>query len=50
MTYSLCVWFLQSIELSFKIQISENEDIGHQVVIVVSVIRVVFYRAPIICT
>jgi len=30
--------------------VSENEDIGHQVVIVVSVIRVVFSRAPIICT
>jgi len=28
--------------------VSENEDIGHQVAIVVSVIRV--YRAPIMCT
>jgi len=30
--------------------VSENEDIGHQVAIVVSVIRVLFYRAPIMCT
>ena len=34
----------------FEIQTSENEDIGHQVAIVVSVIRVLFYRAPIMCT
>merc|ERR1712131_75199 len=30
--------------------VSENEGIGHQVAIVVSVIRVVFYHVPIICT
>ena len=44
------IYVILSLEKPFEIQISENEGIGHQVAIVVSVIRVLFYRAPIMCT